>query len=330
MTMYDSEFLNRLQAMLRSALPTWSLAPDSDLSLLTISENATFRVWDEAAGRQLILRAYRPDYHTTEEILSELTWISALRADRVAAIPAPVPGCDGKLLYRLHDGQAAHHVTAFEFVAGRSPSAEDDLTAWFRRLGAISAKLHLHARSWRRPAVFTRKIWDFRTMIGATPYWGQWADGLGLDAAGRALFALTVAKIEQYVARFGTGDTRFGLIHADLRLANLLADGDHLQLIDFDDCGFSWFVYDFAAAVSFIEHEPIVPVLLDSWIDGYRTILPLSSEDAAMIPVFVMLRRIMLVAWIASHSETPTAQEMGAPYTQDSLVLADRFLSQYG
>ena len=95
MTMYDSEFLNRLQAMLRSALPTWSLAPDSDLSLLTISENATFRVWDEAAGRQLILRAYRPDYHTTEEILSELTWISALRADRVAAIPAPVPGCDG-------------------------------------------------------------------------------------------------------------------------------------------------------------------------------------------------------------------------------------------
>ena len=330
MTMYDSGFLDRLEAMLRSALPAWSLAPDSDLALLTISENATFRVWDEAADRRLILRVHRPDYHTAEEILSELAWISALRDDRVAAIPAPVPGRDGQLLYRLHDGTAAHHVAAFEFVAGRSPSAEDDLTAWFQRLGAISARLHMHSRSWRKPEAFKRKIWDFGTTIGATPYWGQWVYGLGLDAAGRALLTRTVAKIEQYVARFGTGDDRFGLIHADLRLANLLADGDHLQLIDFDDCGFSWFVYDFAAAISFIEHEPIVPALLDSWINGYRTILPLSSEDAAMIPVFVMLRRIMLVAWIASHSETPTAQETGIPYTLESLVLADQFLSQYG
>ncbi|MDC6726326.1 phosphotransferase enzyme family protein, partial [Leclercia adecarboxylata] len=125
------------------------------------------------------------------------------------------------------------------------------------------------------------------------------------------------------------GAERFGLVHADLRLANLLVDGDHLHLIDFDDCGFSWFMYDFAAAVSFFEQEPIIPALMDAWVEGYRTVLPLAAEDAAMLPVFVMLRRIMLVAWIASHSETPTAQELGIPYTQDSLVLADRFLTRY-
>ncbi len=38
-----------------------------------------------------------------------------------------------------------------------------------------------------------------------------------------------------------------------MRLANLLIDGDRVTLIDFDDCGFGWFMYDFAAAISFFE-----------------------------------------------------------------------------
>jgi Ser/Thr protein kinase RdoA (MazF antagonist) len=329
MAMYDSAFLARLYGMLRQALPSWSLAPDSELSLLTISENATYRVYDAAADRTLILRVHRPDYHSPDEIASELMWIDALRASGVASTPAPVAGADGSLLYRLHDGVDSRYVAAFDFVEGRSPDQDDDLVGWFRRLGAISAKLHIHARAWQRPAGFVRKIWNFDTMIGATPHWGRWTAGLGLDDAGRALLTRAVAKIRDCVDRFGMAESRFGLVHADLRLANLLVNGDQLHLIDFDDCGFSWFIYDFAAAVSFFEHEPIIPALMDAWIQGYRSVLPLSAEEAAMIPVFVMVRRIMLVAWIASHSETPTAQELGIPYTEGSLVLADRFLTEF-
>lgn len=327
--MYNEAFLDRLYAMLQAALPAWSLSPDAELSLLTISENATYLVRDPAAARNLILRVHRPEYHSTEEIASELAWISALRESGVASTPAPIAGKDGAFLYQLHDGVDSRSVAAFEFVEGRAPAPDDDLAGWFRRLGAISAKLHIHARSWQKPPGFTRKVWDFRTMIGDAPHWGFWNKGLGLDPAGEALLGRAVATISDYVGRFGMGPERFGLVHADLRLANLLVNGDHLNLIDFDDCGFSWFVYDFASSISFIEHEPIVPALLEAWIAGYRTVLPLSDEDAAMIPVFVMLRRIMLVAWIASHAETPTAQETGVPYTLDSLVLADRFLTQY-
>ena len=329
MTMYNEAFLDRLYAMLKAALPSWSLSPDTELSLLTISENATYRVYDRAADRRLILRVHRPNYHSTQEIVSELAWISALRESGVASTPAPIAGRDGAFLYRLHDGIDERDVAAFEYVEGREPVPDHDLAGWFDRLGAISARLHLHARSWQRPPGFTRKIWNFDTMIGASPHWGPWSAGLGLDAAGRALLGRAVDAIQKHVERFGMGPERFGLVHADLRLANLLVNGDKLHLIDFDDCGFSWFAYDFASSVSFIEHDPIIPALLDAWISGYRSVLPLPEEDAAMIPIFVMLRRIMLVAWIASHSETPTAQELGVPYTLDSLILADRFLTQY-
>ncbi len=105
-------------------------------------------------------------------------------------------------------------------------------------------------------------------------------------------------------------------------------EGDRLAVIDFDDCGFGWFAYDFAAAVSFLETEPFIPDLAEAWVAGYRRVAPLSEADVAMIPAFVMLRRMMLTAWIASHAETPTAQDAGLErYTRGTLDLAEAWLA---
>lgn len=322
--MYDEGFLGSLYQSLQAALPIWTDAAEVDLSLLTVSENATYRLRD-SVGRDLVLRVHRPDYHTTAEIESELAWILALRRAGRLDSPCPVAGRDGALLHHLPDGR---RVVAFEFIDGREPTSTEDLTGWFSELGAISAWLHGQSRGWQRPAGFVRKQWTFETTIGASPFWGPWTAGLGLDDAGRQLLARTVEVIRRRVEAYGYGPERFGLIHGDLRLANLLVSGDRLSIIDFDDCGFCWFAYEFAASISFIEHHPDVPALQAAWMDGYRRVAPLAAEDEAMIPVFIMLRRILLVAWIASHAETPTARELGVSYTLDTLMLAERFLSR--
>ena len=135
--------------------------------------------------------------------------------------------------------------------------------------------------------------------------------------------------LAERVRVYGQPSHRFGLVHADLRLANLLVDGARLGIIDFDDCGFSWFFYDFAAAVSFMEHEPIVAELQNAWLEGYRQIAPVSKADEAMLPVFVMLRRMLLTAWIASHSDTETARRMGTEYTEGTVAMGERFLGEF-
>ncbi|MEM6423479.1 MAG: phosphotransferase, partial [Pseudomonadota bacterium] len=101
----------------------------------------------------------------------------------------------------------------------------------------------------------------------------------------------------------------------------------HIGVIDFDDCGLGWFMYDFAAAVSFYEHEPFIPDVQAAWIEGYREVADLPAADEAMLPTFVMLRRLLLTAWLASHAETPTAQELGDGYTDGTVAIAERFLS---
>jgi Ser/Thr protein kinase RdoA (MazF antagonist) len=331
---YSAEVVEDLKLMVARGLPRWGLAPDARVELLNLSENATFLI-ERAAGVEggtstagdLILRVHRVGYSSTEEIRSELAWIFALRQAGAVETAQPIAGRDGELVQRLVSpaGRLDRDAVAFERLPGAEPG-QDDALPWFERLGQVTAKLHRHARIWRLPAGFRRKRWDLAAMIGPAAYWGPWRAAMGLDAAGIRVFEAALALIERRLDTYGVGPERFGLVHADLRLANLLADGERLCVIDFDDCGFSWFMYDFASGVSFIEDDPKLGALLDAWLEGYRQVAPLAPADAAEIPTFVMLRRILLCAWLASHSEVPLAQQLGIPYTHGTLAIAEEFL----
>lgn len=328
--LYDAGFLASLDRGVRTVLPQWGLSARTEITLLTISENATYRLRDGATGLEMALRVSRPGYNSRAEILSELAWINALRADGIIDTPAPIPLLNGGLIADFAEEGAIRHLTGFSFLAGTEPAAGADLVHWFEELGAIHARLHAHARSWTRPAGFQRRIWNYETTLGATPHWGDWRAGLGLDAAGRAVIERAGAILQKRLAGYGHGPERFGLIHADLRLANLIVQEDRLSVIDFDDCGFCWYFYDFAAAISFLEHEPYIPALRAAWLQGYRRVAPIADEDEVAIADFVMLRRILLTAWIASHAETPTAQSMGTDYTAGTVALAEDYLRHHG
>lgn len=323
--------LTGLTEALRLALPRWGLPAGAALDLLAVSENATFRASSLEGDPPIVLRAHRLTYHCAEEIGSEIAWIEALRRERVVETPAPLPGRDGQSVQTLPSlaGSPDRHVVAFAFAAGAEPAPDADLPAWFSKLGSITARMHGHAQRWVPPAGFRRKTWDVDGMFGPQAPWGDWRAGVGLDAGGRAVIERAIALIHRRLHRFGRAPARFGLIHADLRLANLLVDGPRLQVIDFDDCGFGWHLYDFAAAVSFFEHEPIVDTLLASWLDGYRAVAPLPDADAAEIPVFIAMRRFLLVAWIASHPEVPIAQDFGAAYTAGAVDMAGQLLAMF-
>jgi Ser/Thr protein kinase RdoA (MazF antagonist) len=329
MPLYDDTFLVRLEQGVRAALPRWGLSDATQLKLLTISENATFRAHEPATNRAVVFRIHRPGYHTRAEIESELAWLAALSQDRVVPTLTPIPQLDGDLIADIDDEGTIRHAVAFELVNGREPAEGEDLARWFRELGAINARLHAHAKSWQRPEGFVRKVWDYEAMLGEVKLWGDWRAALGLDEEGREVLERTARVLRDLLDAYGTGEDRFGLVHADMRVANLLVDGDTLSVIDFDDCGFGWYLYDFAAAISFTEHEPYIPELQAAWIEGYRTVAPLSDEGCAILPVFIMLRRMLLTAWIASHSETPTAQQMGEAYTHGTIELARAFLRTY-
>jgi Ser/Thr protein kinase RdoA (MazF antagonist) len=326
-TEYVPDIVADLHAMAQSALSAYGLPESTTIALLNLSENATFALRNGDETR--ILRIHRVGYASPAEIRSELAWIGALRAAGVVETAAPLPASNGETILTLPSpaGHAPRHAVAFAFLRGAEPDPSGDIVTWFTKLGELTARMHAHAKTWLRPPGFQRKTWDFAAMVGPRAFWGPWRAGIGLTGPGAVIIERALAQIHESLAAYGTSPGRFGLIHADLRLANLLVDGTHLRVIDFDDCGFCWFLYDFAAAISFIEHESIVPALRAAWVAGYRAAAALPAEDEAMLPNFVMLRRVMLTAWLASHAEVPLAQSIGQGYTAGTIALAEDYLA---
>lgn len=301
-------------------------APVQATTLVSLSENATYVV-DLADGSTVVARLHRPGFRSPQEIRSELDWITALRSESVLPTPEVIPDAQGFGLHEFDVQGRPHYAVLFEFVEGRSPTIGDDdaLIDIFVTIGELSRKLRDHARRWQPPAEFARVTWSPEYILGLKdPSWESWrlnpevtppiAEHLD------AVEAHALVTLQRYRMRH---PDRFGLIHTDLRAANLLVQHGRITVIDFDDCGFGFPMWDLAGALSFIEAEPIVPDLVAAWIRGYGGV---DTDDLATIPALVILRRLQLAGWMNTRQGTPEHEQMVGVYVQETERIGIEFL----
>jgi len=313
----------------RLACAEYGVTSDASLHLYPLTENLTYRI-ESGGADPTVLRIYRPGGRAPAEVVSELAWMRALGEDVGSLVPAVIPTVAGSQVLELarETPLPPCYCVMFSCAPGREP-AEDELVAWFPKLGEITARLHQHARSWTQPPWFRRPRWDISTTLGNRPHWGPWQSSVTDRGEIRHLERLAAVVMER-LRGFGAGAQRFGLVHADLRLANLLVEGERITVIDFEDCGLSWYLYDLACALTFNEGRSDVGELIALWVDGYRRIEQLSAEDEGEIDTFLMLRRLMLTAYAGLRHDTELAAQMKADgYNAETCRIAEPYLSRF-
>ncbi len=321
------EMLGHLEKLAQQSLALWDVPEGAKARLINVSENATYLV--EAPGAyKSILRIHRENYHTHRAIECELAWLEALDAEKVVTTPGVYVGKNGDPIQtgRIEGLAEPRFMVLFHFVEGEAPDESGDMTAGFEELGQIAARCHDHVLRWKKPENFERLTWDTEAVFGQNATWGDWRDAPEVTDEVRPVLEEVEQTIRARLDAFGKAPDRFNLIHADMRLANLLEDENGTRLIDFDDCGWGWFLYDFAAAISFIEDDPRIPALRDAWVRGYRSVRGMSAEEEAEIGTFVMLRRMALLAWIGSHIEAPEPQELAPGFAATTARLGQAWM----
>lgn len=321
------EILGHLDRLAQASLPLWDMPAGAKARLINVSENATYLV-EAPGGYKAVLRIHRENYHTRRAIECELAWLEALDDADVVTTPGVHVGRDGDPIQEGRiDGLAApRFMVLFHFVEGAAPDESGDMTGGYEELGAIAARCHDHVIGWRKPDDFQRLTWDEETVYGREPTWGNWRDAPEVTPEVARVLEEVETTVRARLEAFGKAPERFNLIHADMRLANLLIDGSGARLIDFDDCGWGWFLYDFAAAISFIEDDPRIPDLKAAWVRGYRSVRALGAAEEAEIDTFIMLRRMALLAWIGSHIEAPEPQALAPGFAATTARLGADYL----
>jgi Ser/Thr protein kinase RdoA (MazF antagonist) len=294
------------------------------LEHVNTSENATFRVVSgECAG---ILRIYRIGHRTSVQIEAELDWMQELADDGVVETPKALRLADGRRIGEAVTSLGATSTVLFEELAGAAPP-DDRLEYWFGRLGEVCAKLHDHAAQWGSHVRNRRPVLQWDNLIGPAAIWGQSAEAPHLDPHALPLLERASERVRSRLLEYGQAAGRYGLIHGDLRLQNLLVDDGEIRVIDFDDCASCWLLYDLATALSLIEDLPGAPALLASWIEGYARRRRLDPVDLGIIPDLIMMRRLQVLGWLGSRSDSSLAMEYAPSYVPATVGAADDYLA---
>lgn len=250
-------------------------------------------------GERAALRLHRPGYQTPAAIRSELWWVGAL-ADAGVPVPAPLPSLSGDLLPGLADGRLASVVRWLDGapygeagvpLAG-SPAQQ---AARHRALGVLLAQMHRATDALVLPETFTRPRWDSAGLVGETPFWGRFWDHPALAPDESATLRRARDFLRERLADHARS-APLGLIHADVLRENILVAPEGLRLIDFDDSGFGFRLYDLGTVLSQDLYEPAHPLLQEALTEGYASLCP---ADPAMVPVFTLARVLASVGWAA-------------------------------
>ena len=316
-----------------AALPCWGLQ-DAGLELLKHRENSVFKV-TPATGEPLVLRVHREHYHTDVQLSSELQWLESLRGVGVATTVG-VPCRDGALFARVHTAglPEGRQCDVLRWVPGSAVGSieegvnldESTLQEVYRQVGEQAALIHNHGEIWQRPAGFSRMTWDEQGFFGETgAISGRYWDLDTLTAPQLDLLHRARQVTADALAAFGKTPDRYGLVHGDFLPENVFFDGKTVHLIDWDDTGFGWHVYDFATAMFPHLDRPSLDVALPAMTAGYRKHRPFPDEHLAMLPFLVMARTLSYVGWVASRREA--GRELEALAVGTACALAEQLVS---
>jgi Ser/Thr protein kinase RdoA (MazF antagonist) len=328
----QEEQIAAMTAVARAGLSRWPGSFD-EMSLIKYRENAVFRLRN-SHGDLFALRVHRRGYHSDAELISELQWMVRLAGSAIE-VPAVIPASDGSMFVKA-------------VAPGIAEPLQVDMLAWFdgeplgsietghdcslselsdryQRVGLLAAQIHEHAASWQPPASFVRHAWDAQGLLGPPPFWGEFRD-LPQLSVHLPLIEDACKRARNDLHDLGQSSRIYGLIHADLVPENILLSGNRLMLIDFDDAGFGWHMFELATALFWHTDRPYYRTIHDALLTGYRSARPLSESHWQQLPLFLYLRSLTYLGWVWTRSETETARELTGMLVEKACLLASDYL----
>ena len=304
----------------RSALTSYGLAAAS-ITPIRLKNNAVFRVETQHPalyGSTFALRVHRSGFRRPEETRSELLYLQGLRQAIGPVVPEPVPNTQGELLTTISwpdedgGGPNVRHCDLLTWIDGsiRRPGTGLGSRSCYR-LGELLGRIHAFSESFQPPAGFQLPRWDAD---------GQFTEASPFDPGpleqtfapdDLAVLREIEGRVRTVYALLGQDREQFGIIHADFILLNTLFHGRRAQVLDFDDCGFGYYLYDLCPLLGNVKDYPAYPVLSRAFLDGYRSVRPLPSEHERHLDLLIAARHATTCLWAAGlrrqgHSQLDT------------------------
>ena len=217
-----------------------------------------------------------------------------------------------------------------------------------RQVARLQAGLQHHASTWIRPEGFVRpRVDTLSTAAKQRSIASGDAAGTGWPAADDVAETVTlvaelrssvdaaiVARALEFVwattTELATRPDSGGLIHADLHYENVLFHHGVARAIDFDDCGWGFYLYDVAVTLWELEEREHYSQLRDTFLEEYAQHRRLPPNHDAHLQALFVLRRIQILTWILESRRHSTFRDRWAHWTGDEINAITVALQRHG
>jgi Ser/Thr protein kinase RdoA (MazF antagonist) len=298
---YNDEILN--EAMQRFGIKK------NEIELLDGFESFIYEFYRPGDG-EFILRIGHSGRRTPEMIAGEVDWINYL-ARGGANVSRAILSANGNLVEPISDGHGEQFLATAFIKAQGNPSWETEWKPEFlEHYGRVVGRIHHLTKgyepsnpAWRRPE------WDSRGNLDIS----DWLP---------ASETIALQKFQELMRHFETlpkDKESYGLIHQDAHCGNFFIHEGQITLFDFDDCVYSWFIYDIAMVLFYglMGHEndlKHVENFTRHFLLGYHRENSLHPKWLQEIPHFLKLREIDLYAIIQRDFDLETLDDWCAHY----------------
>ena len=328
--------LRRTRQLAELALEAYGLR-GARLTFLRYFANITYRVdLPGPVPEERDPGPYRPNRYLLRVLISddweyakgEMTWLAALSREAGLPVPRPVPTLEGGLLARVATPGVPRGriVSLMRWVDGRKPPARlhrRHLRAW----GQMVGRLHRFAASWQPPEGFRRYVWDWEGLLGGRGF-GSTVHELvaSMPEHLQEPFMVVSHQARGVMEALGKGPDTYGMVHGDMYPDNLLFKGDQVLPIDFEDCGFGYWLWDIAVALS---EQPWTEEWYrrrDAFLAGYEAVRTLPASQLEQLDLFVAAQYATGVLWASQFIvDDPARRDQHEAWRDESGAMMLRY-----
>jgi Ser/Thr protein kinase RdoA (MazF antagonist) len=303
------EQLAALQILAGNALSAYALDV-VDIEPFRFSLNTEFLVVAHpplgGPPRRYVLRVNAPGYHTKEEIRSELEWLRALNEETALLIPRPIPtrGREWVTMVEGPNVPEPRYCVLFDFIPGKSMQGTI-IPEQLEKVGSSIAALHQHGHRFNPSKDFTRKHWDLFGLSGRLLNVPVERAYEAFNESEMAVITRAEKMVAEATDQLGKSDEVYGLIHADLHEKSYHFQEGRVSILDFDTCGYGYYIYDLAVPMRNFVHQDEYLTLKKALFKGYRRIRSLSIIEERLVKHFVAGRLMIHTLMLAANRDHP-------------------------
>jgi len=241
----------------------------------------------ESATAKYILRIYRNEWRSTDEILFELQLLEFLREQK-ARVSTPGKTYEGNSHFLIDFQEGQRMAVLFDFADGRSPEKET-LAETCHLLGNAVANVHLASTGfvtdYTRPVLDTPYLLDL-SIDKIEPY---------LDSEQMRYATTLQKKIHAGMPAIATENGAYGACTGDINFRNFhINDRNEITLFDFDQCGFGYRAFELGKFLSAMYPLKDKISYMSSFLKGYQSVRQLTEAELQAIPYFEMVS----IVWV--------------------------------